>query len=606
MDIYGIIEDYIVSQMTPTLTITAVDADGDNWKLSMCDTSWISPCDTVTINGVDYLVESFVQDESITVSGSTEPPVTTFTIGPPHYDYHHRRKVNTERQASKEYDPSNIITPFIYVAPVRNTGAPDQFSLYGFEGKVRVYFLQTFDRENDLVDTHFDDVINPMRAMADYFQAILESRTDIFDDENVSKPEEFDHPNFGAEAIWGYKESVFDEPLSGVERVFDMKVFGDIDSCCETSPENELCPDVTRSFQGTATSVDTAAGQNIDFQVWDPNDNPTGTLEYEDANTIRVRVAGTADPVSTLFNGVATGVDTPAGSTLSIGVTNSTPALVGTLVIDAATAKGITIADTDIELEGVPFANGTPAEGTLNIEIVDQDDVTVPATIITDGAALKKLEINVPSAPVNTANAYKTGQTTSYRTGDDPTRGRGDDWWNLGYINPFGNSKRFTGKTGGYQDESDSLYYDKDGVATTQALAFPDDIMLDWSQWDQVGETVLGINMNVYSQAVWNTAIDTVEASTTDGYSDWHILNKKEICIMTNDNLVGGSPILFDYHPMNYEISVQGDRLWTSTTGGITTRAYYLVENGGIQNTNKTSSASYIETRYYTYANLGL
>lgn len=249
----------------------------------------------------------------------------------------------------------------------------------------------------------------------------------------------------------------------------------------------------------------------------------------------------------------------------------------------------------------------TPAGDTKDFTIVDQDDNTVVVTEVSDSANAFKGSVVIPGAPLNTSDIYLDGQTTSYRTGDNVGFGRGSDWWNLGFNNGFGeNGKRFTGVTGGYQDELDSLYYDVDGVATTEALAFPDDIMLDWGQWDQVGETVFGINMNVNGAVMWDAFIDAVAALTYATYSDWIPMNKNVIAIMSSDELDGGAPRLFNYAPMKYQITAQAERLWTKTTGGITSRAYHLVENGGIQNTNKTSNASYIDCRIFTYANLGI
>ncbi|MAF36270.1 hypothetical protein CL622_04090 [archaeon] len=46
----------------------------------------------------------------------------------------------------------------------------------------------------------------------------------------------------------------------------------------------------------------------------------------------------------------------------------------------------------------------------------------------------------------------------------------------LDYPNVFGNLFALTGETGGYYDPSDTKYYDKDGVETTRALAFPNEL----------------------------------------------------------------------------------------------------------------------------------
>ena len=56
----------IVDQMTPVITITANVAEGDNWKLSMCETHWIKQGRRLTISGVVYKVVSVSSDETET------------------------------------------------------------------------------------------------------------------------------------------------------------------------------------------------------------------------------------------------------------------------------------------------------------------------------------------------------------------------------------------------------------------------------------------------------------------------------------------------------------------------------------------------------------
>ena len=167
MDIYSIIRDEIVAAMTPTLTIDVVSTVSGGWKLEMDDTAWITINQKITIASVVYRVRAFVQDEYLEVTGASAPVPGTFTLPAPHFDYHSHRKVNTERQHPANKNKA-LIQPLIYMMPVRNTGAKDFLSLYGFEGKPRFFFLTSFDQKNDLIKVHTLNVVNPMRAMASY------------------------------------------------------------------------------------------------------------------------------------------------------------------------------------------------------------------------------------------------------------------------------------------------------------------------------------------------------------------------------------------------------------------------------------------------------
>jgi len=131
--------------------------------------------------------------------------------------------------------------------------------------------------------------------------------------------------------------------------------------------------------------------------------------------------------------------------------------------------------------------NGTeltdiPPGGDKDFTIRHEDNSPVVVTTVTDNATTFLGEVpNPTAAALNTANIYVTGQATSNNDNDDGDlkRGRGVDWFNLSFVNPWGHSKRFTGTTGGYYDEVADDFKDVDGDVTTKALAFPDDLVSD-------------------------------------------------------------------------------------------------------------------------------
>jgi hypothetical protein len=80
--------------------------------------------------------------------------------------------------------------------------------------------------------------------------------------------------------------------------------------------------------------------------------------------------------------------------------------------------------------------------------------------------------IKAAKAFLTSAKLMKTGQTTSYRTGDDGDLevGRNVDFFTLAENNPFGTTDRFTDELGG--------------------STYTNNIVIDWSTYD--GSTVLG------------------------------------------------------------------------------------------------------------------
>jgi len=154
------------------------------------------------------------------------------------------------------------------------------------------------------------------------------------------------------------------------------------------------------------------------------------------------------------------------------------------------------------------------------------------------------------------APILKTGQVTPYQTGDDGSlqMGRGTDFFTLPIgldgnqkLNPFGNSKRFTGTTGGYQ--ASNIYYDKNGVVTTKDLAFPNNIYMDWSTSNENTTKALAYYLLVsplshtQPQLVsWATALSV--GTYTSG---WYPPNLREILNLVWEN----SNYELNYNPLN-------------------------------------------------------
>lgn len=172
------------------------------------------------------------------------------------------------------------------------------------------------------------------------------------------------------------------------------------------------------------------------------------------------------------------------------------------------------------------------------------------------------------STPIG-ASLMKSGQKVSYRTGDDGDieAGRSGDFFTLPLdkdgnqlLNIFGNNKRFTGLTGGYQ--VGVVYYDKDGVVTTGALAFPNDIMIDWSLKDTYLDKVLGYKRTLESSKTWNAAIDDPLSLSIGTYtSGWRLSNTKEVFNLFNfDDTLDR---MTAYPPLNISTT---ENIWTANT----------------------------------------
>jgi hypothetical protein len=143
------------------------------------------------------------------------------------------------------------------------------------------------------------------------------------------------------------------------------------------------------------------------------------------------------------------------------------------------------------------------------------------------------------STPIG-ATLMKTGQTTSYRTGDDGDieRGRLTSFTVLASNNPFGNTNRFTDTAGGQ--------------------TYSNNIIVDWSTYD--GSTVLAYYKGDISGRTWNAQIDQYLSSTLGGLTGWRVFNAYEaINIM---NLERMANYVYNYAPFNIPTSPR--TFWTS------------------------------------------
>jgi hypothetical protein len=166
-----------------------------------------------------------------------------------------------------------------------------------------------------------------------------------------------------------------------------------------------------------------------------------------------------------------------------------------------------------------------------------------------------KIEIIPQSTPTPApvgATLMKTGQTTSYRTGDDGDleAGRATSFTVLASNNPFGNTNRFTDELGGQ--------------------TYTNNIVIDWSTYN--GSNVLGYRRTLNGTNVtWDSAIDGALAVSIGAFtSGWRLPNIKELVNLDN---FGVNQISFkNYSPFNISNQV----VWSSTTLIASTTLAYL------------------------------
>lgn len=174
------------------------------------------------------------------------------------------------------------------------------------------------------------------------------------------------------------------------------------------------------------------------------------------------------------------------------------------------------------------------------------------------------------------ATLMKTGQTTSYRTGDDGDieAGRLISFSVLEKNNPFGNTNRFTDELGGQ--------------------TYTNNIVIDWSTYD--GTNVLGWYRTANATNVaWTTAIDGALILSIGTYTTgWRLPNIMEFCSIMNWGLTS----YLNYAPFNFG----GLSFQTSTTWGFTTTNNITIGSTGFPGISAKTNASgrFVGVRNFT------
>jgi hypothetical protein len=338
-----------------------------------------------------------------------------------------------------------------------------------------------------------------------------------------------------------------------------------------------------------------------------------GSIPSGDNETI-IAPDGTANVKNTAGTTVATGL-VPSGGSANITAPDGTLQINGEQVATVASGGMVNVA---VENEsGAPI--GTFDDDTGVWVVPDCPDGTV--TVNRDGVFFA--DVPVSSGGTETVNVpsfanklpTKSGQTLSYATGDDgdDQRARETSFFHLTNNNPFGNNRRFTGTTGGYHLNSDNTFRDKDGNVTTKALAFPNDIMIDWAYFN--GDNLSGEVMMWYLEDTgnlpvenreWLNMISNITALSVGGYTGWKMPNITEYSVILFKNDIDN--LFLNYEPF----AANGSRIyWSNETVNLDVSRSYRLQTGAtayIANqvkTNQAAATRLMAVRYGNYTTTG-
>ena len=235
-----------------------------------------------------------------------------------------------------------------------------------------------------------------------------------------------------------------------------------------------------------------------------------------------------------------------------VNVTNSDQSYTETI----ASGGLLVLPDTTIEVNGLSQGS-VVAVATLDIQLSNIDGVVTPLSVTQTGNDLSVVlptTVCPPAIQRSTATLMKTGQTTSYRTGDDGDieAGRESDFLTLDSA-PLHNDGSPTINT------TTNRFTDTLGGQT-----YANDWVLDWSTWN--GMTLLGYHRDIMARgtANWNTAIDNSLLNNFGGFSNCRLVNRRELFNLVNDGV--GTQVL-NYAPFNINTPINISSSTTRSDG---------------------------------------
>lgn len=243
-----------------------------------------------------------------------------------------------------------------------------------------------------------------------------------------------------------------------------------------------------------------------------------------------------------------------------------------------------------------------PAQEDATLNLPDVDNVDSDGSIVPTPSGVPFACTPVtPCVDFVGAELLKTGQTTSYISGDDGDlqQGRNGDFFTLplGKTNPNGNNFRFTDEFFNYTDGS--VYFLADGTPSNSANTFVKKIMIDWNQYDAVSETVRGY---AFTDVLTNTRnfddnISFCQSLSIPPFtSGWNACNDMQLFVLRN-----ASTTYSLFYPPFSQYGIFQINAWSNTTNPlISNYASALIANRhSIERTLKTRLLRSIAQRIF-------
>jgi len=162
----------LVSLLEFTYIIDNIIDNGDGtYTLESCNTYHLHEFLIITIDALEYTIQSTVYNESITITGNPLPTATSFDIPAPFYFHGTVIKTNLELINLDQFDKM----PMVYLLEVLEDDFLHRDEIIDRNSDLRLFFLTSANFTEWKTGDHYKNAIEPMRSLAYNFIDAVDS-----------------------------------------------------------------------------------------------------------------------------------------------------------------------------------------------------------------------------------------------------------------------------------------------------------------------------------------------------------------------------------------------------------------------------------------------
>ena len=374
----------VIASMSVTLKIDSVEASGSNWKVYCSNTQYLNTLSELEIASVQYVVESFVQDEYLILEGAVEPTPGIFALRNPTFKHGKYQAVLTELSDPQDLD----IMPLIWMLENQQRTRPSELdSKIESEGQVRLFFANTDDWSRD-TEQMYEEILNPVLTLVNLFLVELEANKRTGDFGVIETTNHAKLTIGGGDLGSTEAQGIFQRTLSGIEVTINLPIMVDFD--CSDTASTRVCPQVSilDSNGNLITMVDAGSSYTVS------GGGGSGFVENSDSSYTNTVASG------------ATLVLPDITVTDSDGSTSSVPSVQNVLCTPSADA---TVENTDSS-----YTNTVASGATLvlpDITVTDSDGSTSSVPSVQNVVCTPSADATVENSDSSYTNTVASGGT---------------------------------------------------------------------------------------------------------------------------------------------------------------------------------------------------